>query len=201
MLPSFLVLEGPDGSGTTTHSRLLALRLRDEGHTNVLLTAEPTEGPVGRFIRKQLGTSDLEPNTLQLLFTADRAWHVETIINPSLEAGRTVICDRYTLSTLAYGEAQGLDTDRFRAMNDVFPKPEKTILLLPPLAVCIERLSRRRTIDRFESLSFQKRVHEVYRRLANKDRHVIVIDSSSDKTLVQEQIWTIIGKSPHRIVS
>ncbi|MBI1812874.1 dTMP kinase [Candidatus Peregrinibacteria bacterium] len=194
MPPSFLVLEGPDGSGTTTHSRLLAERLRKEGH-DVLLTAEPTEGPVGRFIRKQLGTSDLEPNTLQLLFTADRAWHVETIINPALEEGRTVICDRYTLSTLAYGEAQGLATDRFRAINDVFPKPEKTILLLPPLVVCIERISRRRTIDRFESLSFQKRVHEVYRRLAATHRGVTVIDSSGDKDRVAGKIWNVVARS------
>ncbi len=112
-----IILEGPDGSGTTTHSALLAETLRKEGR-DVLLTCEPTDGPIGRFIRGELSKEKIDsPAALQLLFTADRAWHVDTVIRPALEAGKTVITDRFSLSTIVYGEALGIDKEWLESMN------------------------------------------------------------------------------------
>ena len=86
MTGKFIVFEGPDGSGTSYHSRMLAQTLRNEGK-NVLLTAEPTSGPIGTLIRTTLKEGDGFPaESLQLLFCADRAWH-QREIRSALERG------------------------------------------------------------------------------------------------------------------
>ncbi len=94
---SFIVLEGPDGGGTTTHSARLAQHLRAAG-TDVLLTAEPSDGSIGTHISSILDEHRPMPaDALQLLFCADRAQHLAQVIEPALREGKTVICDRYAL--------------------------------------------------------------------------------------------------------
>lgn len=191
-----IVLEGPDGAGTTKHSKLLADRLSKEGH-DVVLTAEPTDGPIGEFIRSILkspsgdvGALHAMPlpslGALQLLFCADRADHVARIIRPALDAGKTVITDRYSLSTIVYGAAQGLDRDWLRLINEAFPKPDVMFLLLPPYEVCAERIGRRAAKDQFEVDAFQRKVYAEYEKARSKE--MIVVDSSGAIAEVAEHI-------------
>src|SRR5262245_58804737 len=107
----FIVVEGVDGSGSTTHTRLLAKALRKRGH-RVHTNCEPTTGPVGGLIRQVLqkritipgesGPKSLGWSTMALLFAADRLDHLDSEITPALRKGEWVISDRYDLSSLAY---------------------------------------------------------------------------------------------------
>jgi dTMP kinase len=191
----FIVFEGPDGSGTTLHSRLLSERLTAEG-MNVLLTFEPTDGPIGLAIREELTSGKgLPPQAIQERFSADRAWHVEHVIEPALEAGKVVISDRYALSTLAYGEAQGVDPAFLAKLNKNFVQPDCSLLLLPPFDVCQERLRRREVLDSFEKEEFQRKVHAIYERFGQGDPHLQVVDTSGEKEEVAEEIYRKVKSS------
>ena len=175
----FIVFEGPDGSGTTRHSGVLAERLREKGAI-VVLTAEPTESKIGQEIRGLLKGSSLpSADSVQLLFCADRADHVANVIEPALKNGRTVLCDRYVLSTLVYGAAQGVDRTWLADINAKFPKPDLMFIMLPPFEVCMERIRRREQTDQFEMENLQRRVYENYKTV--EDPSVIFIDTSGDK--------------------
>lgn len=184
----FIVLEGPDGSGTTTHSKLLAETLRSQGE-DVVLTAEPTDSPIGKFIREQLQEKTVEcPSALQLLFCADRAWHIEKVIKPALAAGKTVISDRYVISTLIYGEALGLDPDWLVRVNTPFLEPDVMIIALPPLHTCLERIMKRKQLDVFENTRFQKLVYDLYEKAGAEDDSAIVIDTGGERNEVAAEI-------------
>lgn len=187
----FIVLEGPDGSGTTTHSKLLAEALRAKGE-DVLLTAEPTDCSIGKFIREQLKLKTIEsPSALQLLFCADRAWHIEKVIKPALAAGKTVISDRYVVSTLVYGEALGLDPDWLIQVNTPFVEPDVLIFAMPPLRVCLDRIQKRTQLDVFENDKFQKKVYDLYEKAAAEDPSAVMIDTGGDKHVVAAQILKV----------
>lgn len=184
----FIVIEGPDGAGTTTHGGLLAERLR-AGGKEVLLTAEPTDGPIGRSIREYLkGKDRLPASALQLLFCADRAWHMQSVIEPALREGKIVICDRYSASTLVYGAVGGVDRAWLRSINEHFPQPDCQLLLLPSLDVAMARLERRADKDLFETRKQQEQIHAEYRRWAEENPSVTVIDASGAKDAVAAEI-------------
>jgi dTMP kinase len=184
-----IVLEGPDGAGTTLHSKLLAERLEREGH-RVLLTAEPTDGPVGAWIRSILKGQELMPaSALQLLFTADRAWHIDRVIVPALLEGTIVITDRYAVSTYLYGKVQGLDVEWLKDLNKAFPQPDCQIFTLPPLEVCLERLARRTEHDIFEQREVLTQIHAAYTDEAAQDRSISVVDTSGEKQDVAALIF------------
>ncbi len=188
----FIVLEGPDGSGTTTHSKLLAETLRARGE-EVVLTAEPTESHIGKFIREQLQSKTIEsPSALQLLFCADRALHIEKVIKPALAAGKTVISDRYVISTLVYGEALGLDPDWLLHVNTPFLEPDVMIIALPPLHVCLERIMKRKQLDVFENTRFQKLVYDLYEKVGAEDDGSVVIDTGGDKDEAATEILNVV---------
>lgn len=187
----FIVLEGPDGSGTTTHAKLLAETLKKAGH-DVLLTAEPTDSPIGLFIREQLKADTISsPSSLQLLFCADRAAHIESVIKPALAAGKTVISDRYVISTLVYGEALGLDPDWLLQVNTPFVEPDVMVLALPPLHVCLERIGMRRQLDVFENTAFQKKVYDLYERMTD-DPQIKVVDTSGNLEDSSKRVWEAV---------
>lgn len=178
MRGTYIVLEGPDGSGTTSHSSRLANTLQEQGK-KVLLTAEPTDGPIGVYIRQQLvSKAGIPASALQLLFCADRAMHMERTVRPALERGEIVISDRSYLSTLAYGEALGLDVSWLEGVNAPFEKPDLLLLALPPLTVCLERLGKRTERDLLETDSLQARVHRSYEGMASRNPAWSVIDTS-----------------------
>lgn len=170
----FVVFEGGDGVGKSTQTRLLADWLRSRGH-EVIVTFEPGEGPIGRQIRDILlspDTEDLSPRAEALLFAADRAQHVHSLIEPALRRGATVISDRYVDSTLAYqGAGRALDVAEIERINwwatgDL--RPDLVVLLdLDP-----ERgLAAAGVPDRMElaGSDFHDRVREGFLALAAKD--------------------------------
>lgn len=188
MKSRFIVFEGPDGAGTTLHSKLLAEALQASG-IDVFLTAEPTQGPIGTFVREQLREgSPLSPGALQHLFTADRSWHIESEIAPALAAGKTVICDRYVPSTLIYGSALGEPSHMLQEMNNYFIQPDVLFILLPPYEVCAERMARRKERDRLENGELQRKVYDGYRKCAREHPKAIVIDTSGEKQQVSAAI-------------
>jgi dTMP kinase len=191
MAGRFIVLEGPDGSGTTTHAALLAEYFTKKGE-DVLLTCEPTKGPIGAFIREQLATKTMTPEALQLLFTADRAWHVEHDIAPALHDGKTIICDRYWLSTVVYAAALGINPAPFEAYNKTFPTPDAQLVLIPTYSIGMERIGKRDTRDMLEGDSFQSKVYDQYRRIAQA-QNLTVIDTSGPKADVFAHITHILN--------
>jgi len=180
MQGKFIVLEGPDGAGTTKHSKLLADRLVREG-SEVILTFEPTDGPIGSTIRKDLHAhKSIDAKELQRRFCEDRAWHVQHVIKPALARGAVVISDRYLDSTVTYGKALGLDADMLEEMNEDFPQPDILFYLLPPFSVLQERMGKRESTDVLEKTELQKMVYENYRLRAKEHPEIIVIDTSGE---------------------
>lgn len=189
MRGKFIVLEGPDGAGTTKHSKLLADRLAREGRL-VLYTFEPTDGPVGSAIRSDLRSGKpLSPLALQERFCVDRAWHLTQVIEPALQKGITLISDRFSHSTIAYGLALGLTRTQLDDMNKKFIHPDQTLFLLPPFEVLQERMIRRAQTDALEKVELQRKVYDAYRQLAEEDQSIRVIDTSGSLEGVAEEIF------------
>ncbi len=183
-----IVLDGPDATGTSTQCGFLAERLRAQGFL-VIQTAEPTSGPVGTEIRTMLrGGANVSPLELQLLFCKDRTWHVEHVLQPALDAGNVIICDRYWHSTIVYAAAQGLPTDELQRINDAFPQPAITFFTLPPFAVAMQRMQKRSEKDVFEKEDFQRRIHDEYWKLSRTGQNIHVIDTSGDKQVTASEI-------------
>ena len=135
----FVTFEGIEGAGKSTAINYLAGFLQENGH-DPLCTREPGGCALGRSLRSILldaRTRELSSRAELFLFLADRAQHVAEIIRPALEAGQTVLCDRYTDSTLAYqGHGRGLDTEYLRRLNQAASgglQPDLTLLLDLPV--------------------------------------------------------------------
>ena len=174
----FITFEGIEGSGKTTHLRRLAAWLRAAGH-EVLETREPGGTPAGSALRTLLLGTDavpLSPLAELLLYCADRTQHVEEVIRPALAAGRVVLCDRFSDSTIAYqGYGRGLDLVTVRALDATARaglSPDLTFLLDCPVPVGLARAGVRRGTavggDRFEreTLEFHARVRAGFAALA-----------------------------------
>jgi dTMP kinase len=182
----FIVLEGVDGCGKSTHAKLLAEYLAEKGK-EVFLTAEPTDGPIGRLIREVLaGRVSVDAKTLALLFSADRLEHVRDI-RAALEGGRAVISDRYYYSTVAYQAAQGVDRAWLLEMNKFALKPDIVILLDVDGKSAEDRA---RSGEIFEKREFLEKVRTEYK----KFRTLKAVDSSRPKEVVQEDIRAAVGR-------
>lgn len=148
--PTLVVIEGLDGTGTTTLAGLLSEALQARG-LRVHTTAEPTEGTFGALLRRHLaGEVTLDPSTTALFFTADRADHLDSLIRPALHRGDWAVCDRYLLSTLAYQGAEGVDRETILAASRGFDVPGITFLLEAPAEVRRTRMASRGPTDRYE---------------------------------------------------
>jgi dTMP kinase len=179
----FVCLEGGEGSGKSTQSRLLRDALSAEGYT-VLLTFEPGDTMVGRELRRIVlspETGALADKTEALLYAADKAEHVETVVVPALSRGEVVITDRYVDSTLAYqGAGRALDVAEVEqvarwATGDL--RPHLTVVLdLEPTAG-LGRFEERDRIEG-ESLEFHERVRSAFVTMAGSDpAHYLVLDA------------------------
>lgn len=190
---TFIVIEGPDGAGTTYHSGKLSKKLQAEGY-DVLLTAEPTDQPIGEFIRTELFSKKrMSSDALQLLFCADRADHVKRVIEPALKAGKVVICDRYIASTLIYGHALGLNVAWLEKVNAPFPKPDLTLIMLPSLEISLKRVLKRDVLDSFENEKFQTKIYAEYVKFA-KEHNIKTIDTGGDKEKAASQLLSLVEK-------
>ena len=196
----FITFEGVDGVGKTTQAKLLKGYLENNCRyysrhpwEPVLLTAEPGGTPLGEKIRQLLldPSSRMGKRAETLLFAADRAQHVAEVIKPVLEKGRTVICDRYTDSTIAY-QAGGreLDTGDIERLNEWSTgglQPDRTYLL--DLAPSSRRLTGE--VDRLEGMAFefQNRVRQKFLDLAKQyPERIMVLDGSLSRDQVQDLI-------------
>ena len=186
---AFIALEGGEGSGKSTQARLLAERL------DALLTHEPGGTGAGLEIRRLVlaaSSEPLAPRAEALLLLADRAQHVATVIRPALEAGRTVVCDRFSGSTLAYqGYGRGLDLAALAEMSGWASgglEPDVVVLLdvaQGRLAVATDRMEA-------EGRGFHQRVAEGYRRLAAEDPdRWVVLDGSG----TVEEVAALVHKA------
>ena len=147
---ALIVIEGIDGSGSTTQSNMLLQWLQRVGVPS-MFTREPSKGPIGGVLRLHIGKR-LElagPQAEALAFAADRMDHVNSEIVPALARGITVVADRYYLFSLAY-QALSCDLAWLREINRFALRPDLTVFLSVPVNVGVARFSSRATRERFE---------------------------------------------------
>lgn len=202
---AFIVIEGIDGSGSTTQAQRLVAALEREG-VPALFTCEPSSGNVGALIREALAHRlrdragdpvTLDWVTLALLFAADRADHVHRTVQPALKSGRWVISDRYDLSSLAYqsvtsGGAAGV-LPWIVALNSKVLRPDLTIVVDVTAATAARRRhTRGADAELFEVPEVQERLASVYRDAETlvPDDAVIHVDGEQDIDRVASEIWT-----------
>lgn len=205
----FIVLEGIDGSGTTTQAARLARTLEARG-SRVHATREPSTGPIGRLLRQALtGTllADERPVQLDfcamaLLFAADRMDHVRREIDPALARGEVVISDRYDLSSLIYQSETSPDAEQYlpwlTGLNAQARRPDLTVVLSVDAEVALARRRARGGADElFEVPELQVRLAARYAeapRYLPQDR-MVVLDASESPERVEEAILAALG--PH----
>jgi len=163
-----IVFEGVDGSGKSTQVRLLAEALR-ESHIAHVVTKEPTDGVWGRKIRAMARSGELvAPEEELRWFLEDRREHVAEVLRPGIEAGQIVLSDRYTLSTVAYQGARGLDPQQLLAQAEAeFPLPDLALIfeLDPDAGLARVRARGDAAEPAFEEAAFLARVAAVFRAL------------------------------------
>lgn len=182
ILGNFFVIEGLDGAGTTTQTRLLSRHFRSTGR-RTFMTYEPTDGTIGRFIRRVLHNQEkVDVRTLAFLFACDRNEHLNNPENGLLAhiaAGELVLCDRYLFSSLAY-QSLDCDFDFIFAINQYFPLPERLLLIDTPIDICQQRIARRRNIELFDDREMQEKILGNYRKIIDlfrpSDMEITLID-------------------------
>jgi len=197
----FIVFEGLDGSGKTTQANNLVKRLNSLGIKSAY-TKEPTESIPGGAARSAIyKKTALQMESIALLFLADRAEHVICDILPALEQGRTIVCDRYYLSNVAY---QGLemDIDMLLSLNKTILKdnlvPDITIFLDVSPEICCERISRERLrTDLYEEFNKQSLIRNnffnAFEKVKDKE-NILIIESNDDPDFTFEKIWLKISR-------
>ncbi len=202
-----IAFEGIDGSGLSTHSKLLYEYLTSIGYQKVYLTKEPTNSPIGNLIKDilQRRTSNLtaRPDLMALLFASDRIYHLfyEPIrwnnkiikgIMRALEEGFIVITDRYVYSSIAYQSIHDKKNNVRLSFNDVMrinwfvPDADIVVFLDVPLSICLERIKNvRGIIEAFENIEYLSEVYNNYIKLLdelkNKNIHIIVVKGVDEK--------------------
>lgn len=197
----FITLEGPEGSGKTSHLPDLAEFLREDGW-NVLTTREPGGTDIGDQVRQVLMRIDntaMNPRAETLLFLAARAQLVAQVIRPALDKGSVVISDRYGDSTLAYqGYGHGNDLSIIRQMLDFATgglKPDLTVLLDVDPAIGLRRKKSEGEWNRLDAyeLDFHRRVRAGYLELAREDpQRWVVLDASQTREMVQSALRQVV---------
>lgn len=202
----FLTFEGPEGSGKSTQLRTLVEKLRAAGH-DVVETREPGGTAIGTEIRRLLldpANDHLSPTAELLLMFASRAQNVDETILPAIAAGRIVVCDRFTDSTLAYqGAARGLGAEVVYELDRIACRglvPDLTLLIDIDTQQGLERARSRNTRTqgtetRFDEkdVTFHRKVREAFRQIASDEsRRVRLIDGSRSREEVAAEVWDAV---------
>jgi dTMP kinase len=202
----FITVEGSEGVGKSTNVEFLASAIQAQGFA-VVCTREPGGTPIAERIRQILlehGEEPLPDIAELLLFFASRSLHISNKIRPALEAGKWVICDRFTDASRAYqGAGRGLDMQRINLLADWVQddlQPDLTLLLDAPAEIGMQRAKQRGETDRLESeqISFYERVRAGYLDLAqaHPERYVVI-----DAACPLPQVQASIGAALEQIFS
>ena len=209
----FVTFEGPEGAGKSTALKIIASKLSELGH-HVVTTREPGGGPLGKRIRQMLlEEGEVSAETELLLFLADRANHVQTIVVPALKEGSDVLCDRHADSTIVYqGYGRGLDLNFLKVGNQFATKgltPDLTLLFDLDPKIGLERLDisektlfgpdkKRRDVNRLdrEPLEFHRKVRNGFLELARSEpnRFVILDAEKEPEQLAQNALDAILDR-------
>lgn len=205
----FIVIEGIEGAGKSSVQNGLGAFLSSHGKS-VVLTREPGGTELGKDIRQLLlakRTDAVDPKAELLLFAADRAQHVSSVIRPALAAGAVVICDRFTFSTIAYqGFGRGLSHEVIEQLNSVATDgllPDLVLLLDLPVETGLARAKKRADQEspeswtRFESeaVAFHQKIRDGFLQLAKQNQKLFeIIDATKQADVVLEQACQIVTK-------
>ena len=209
-MASFITFEGIEGSGKSTQIRRLLEFLKGRG-VETLVTREPGGTVVGERIRAILldpSMKGLIPRAELLLYGAARLQHIEEVIQPAVDSGKVVLCDRFSDATVAYqGNGREIPLGEVKVVNSLVAvdlKPNLTFLLDLPVETGLARAHERNRVDaasatsRFEEedLAFHTRVREGYLEIAAADRdRVKIIPADQSEEKVAKQIQTIAAKA------
>ena len=204
----FIVLEGIDGSGTTTQSKAAAEWLRRQG-VDVVETHEPTKGCIGTIIRKALKRrmpecegEELSPEFFALLFATDRMHHMKATVTPALESGQWVISDRCYLSSYAY-QSIDYDLDRIRTLNQHAQRADLILLLDLDANMAYERIAPRGLYDAsrlevFETPDRMRKIRANYLRitelLVKEGERLLTLDASPPAEKVAEDVRAALSE-------
>lgn len=196
----FITFEGADGCGKTTQMDLLAEYLKNNGK-EVLLTREPGGKGLGEKVREILLNydGDVSDRCESFLFLADRAQNIDIIVNPAVEEGEIVLCDRHIDSTVAYqGYGRGLDIERINMLNNLATngrKPDLTFVFDIDVETSMKRVGKEK--DRMESagIDFHNRVRKGYLELAKQEpQRITVLDATKSIAEIHNEIIEIINE-------
>jgi dTMP kinase len=185
----FICIEGLDGCGKTTQTKLLVRNLRES--YKAVYTAEPTRGRIGKFIRDhylhggERGSCVVEA----LLFAADRVEHVEGEVVPALREGKVVVSDRYVYSSFAYQGAAGLDLEWIKKVNERAVRPDLAVFIDVEPETVVRRLKPKRSV--MENLETQRKVRDVYLGFVEKGE-LVRVDGSGSKKEVADRLLSVV---------
>ena len=200
MSGKFITFEGVDGAGKSTHVEWFANELRSAGHS-VVVTREPGGSPLGEKLRELVLHEPMDAVTETLLVFTARDDHLKKRIQPALDAGTWVVCDRFTDSTVAYqGGGKGVAPGLIEAMRKIVHpdlQPDCTLIFDCAFVVSQERMQRSgRALDRFEreGRAFFERVRAAYLAVAKADPgRVRVIDSTHSLDAIRTELRGILA--------
>ena len=200
MRGKLITFEGVDGAGKSTHVEWFANELRSAGHS-VVVTREPGGSPLGEKLRELVLHEPMDAVTETLLVFTARDDHLKKRIQPALDAGTWVVCDRFTDSTVAYqGGGKGVAPGLIEAMRKIVHpdlQPDCTLIFDCTFEVSQERMQRSgRALDRFEreGRAFFERVHAAYLAVAQADPgRVRVIDSTHSLDAIRTELRGILA--------
>jgi len=188
---AIIAIEGLDQSGKQTQAELLRDRLKQEGHKSRVVAFPDYATSIGEELARALqGEREYGADVMQLLYVANR-YERKPDLQRWLDGGLVLVCDRYVASSVAYGEAQGLDPDWLAEIQKFLPQALLTILLdiAPETAVQRKAVDR----DRYErDLLLQQRVRESYRRQA-ASMNWAVLDGERSKTAIADDLFTAVA--------
>ena len=193
MIGVLVNLEGIDGCGKSTQSKLLREKLEEEGE-KVIILKEPTKRPHGQKLWDVLhGKRKASNEEILELFVLDRKQHVEEKIQPALDDGTVVLMDRYYYSSMAYQVAGGIDVEEIREKHVFAPRPDVVLIFDLPVSVALERVKGHSDADEFEKEEHLEKVREAYLDLEN-DPLVRIVDATGTPEEIFEDVWRLVSE-------
>ena len=193
MIGVLVNLEGIDGCGKSTQSKLLLEKLEEEGE-KVIILKEPTKRPHGQKLWDMLhGKRKATNEEILELFVLDRIQHVEEKIQPALDDGTVILMDRYYYSSMAYQVAGGIDVEEIREKHAFAPKPDIVLIFDLPVSIALERVKGHSDADEFEKEEHLEKVREAYLDLEN-DPLVRIVDATGTPEEIFGNVWRLVSE-------